>query len=299
MNIRTDLALEMREMKGSGELDGVEVSTRENEKSKTTIIDVKNENAAAALGKTKGRYITVEFSPFADEAEISDERMTAIKDALCELLPKEGAVLVAGIGNRSITPDSLGPGVAAKIFATRHIGENLQEQIGLGKLRPVSSIASGVLGQTGIETAEILCAIAGAVKPAAVITVDALAARNLARLGRTVQICDTGISPGSGVGNTRNRIDKESVGYPVISVGVPTVVDAYTLARDVVKKSENEPDELNEQDENGEIEHVCENMMVTPREIDVVVERASKLIALAINCALQPSLSTEELLGLM
>lgn len=283
----------MREMKGAGKIDGVEVSTKSGEKSKTTIIDVKNENGAAALGKPAGKYITIEISPFADEEEITDERMTAIKDAILALIPEEGAILVAGIGNRSITPDSLGPGVASRIFATRHIGEQIQRQIGLESLRPVSSIASGVLGQTGIETAEILSAIANAIKPAAVITVDALAARNLARLGRTVQLCDTGISPGSGVGNTRTRIDSESVGVPVVSVGVPTVVDAYTLARDVAGKDENE------QNGNDCIAPACENMMVTPREIDVVIERASKLIALAINCALQTSLSVEELLSLM
>ncbi|HOD01910.1 MAG: Germination protease precursor [Firmicutes bacterium ADurb.Bin300] len=293
MNIRTDLAIEMREMKGAGKIDGVEVSAKSGEKAKTTVIEIKNENGASALGKPIGKYITVELSSFADEADITDERMTTIKEAISELVPANGAVLVAGIGNKSITPDSLGPSVASQIFATRHIGEELQKQIGLDKLRPVSSIASGVLGQTGIETAEILNAIAGAVKPAAIITIDALAARKLDRLGRTVQLCDTGISPGSGVGNTRKRIDSQSTGYPVISIGIPTVVDAYTLARDVTGKKDDD-----DEAESG-IEPACENMMVTPREIDVVVERASKLIALAINCALQPSLSVDELLGLM
>ncbi|HZJ75721.1 MAG TPA: GPR endopeptidase [Clostridia bacterium] len=296
MNIRTDLALETHEMKGADAIDGVEVSTKSGEKFKTTIIEITNENGANALNKPAGKYITIEFLKFTDDADITDERMTAIKDAVTELIPKEGPILIAGIGNRSITPDALGPGVATQIFVTRHIGQELQEQIGLTGLRPVSSIASGVLGQTGIETAEILSAVANAVNPVAIITVDALASRNLARLGRTVQLCDTGISPGSGVGNRRKRIDKTSVGYPIISIGVPTVVDAFTLARDVAGKGDNDSDENGE---NSDIEPDCENMMVTPREIDVVIERASKLIALAINSALQPSFSSEEILGLM
>ncbi|HZK21535.1 MAG TPA: GPR endopeptidase [Oscillospiraceae bacterium] len=298
MNIRTDLALETHEMKGAGAIDGVEVSTKSGDKFKTTIIEIKNENGAYALNKPAGKYITIEFSEFTDDIDITDERMTAIRDAVTELIPKDGPVLVAGIGNRNITPDALGPGVATQIFATRHIGKELQEKIGLEGLRPVSSIASGVLGQTGIETAEILSAVANAISPCAVITVDALASRNLARLGRTVQLCDTGISPGSGVGNARKRIDEDSVGYPIISIGVPTVVDAYTLARDVAGKA-GEDENSGEDSSKSDIEPACENMMVTPREIDVVIERASKLIALAINSALQPSFSPEDILSLM
>ncbi len=294
LNIRTDLAVEMREMKGAGELSGVKSSEEKGEKTKTTVIEVLSEEGAQQLGKPVGKYITVEMTPFSDDPELTDERMTAVKNAVAQLLPKEGAVLVAGIGNRDVTPDALGPRAATQIFATRHIGEQMQEQIGLeGKLRPVSSVAAGVLGQTGIETAELLAAFVYAVKPAAVITVDALASRRLSRLGCTVQLCDTGISPGSGVGNKRARIDKETLGVPVIAVGVPTVVDAYTLAKDVMGKGD-ENEDGGESPESG-----YESMVVTPREIDVVIDRAARLIALSLNSALQPSLSAEELLGLM
>ncbi len=299
MNIRTDLAVEMREMKGAGELSGVKTTEEKGEKTKTTIIEVLSEEGEKVLGKPIGKYITVELAPFSDDAEVTDERMTAVKNAVAQLLPKEGPILVAGIGNRDVTPDALGPRAATQIFATRHIGEQMQEQIGFdGRLRPVSSVAAGVLGQTGIETAELLSAMVYAVKPAAVITVDALASRRLSRLGCTIQLCDTGISPGSGVGNKRARIDKETLGVPVIAVGVPTVVDAFTLAKDVMGKGD-DAENGSESEDTGAAAPGCENMMVTPREIDVVIDRAARLIALSLNCALQPQLSTEDLLGLM
>ena len=288
LGIRTDLAIEMRELAGDRKISGVRESTRSTDSTKTTIIEILDAEGEKKVGKPRGKYITVELPPFGEEADITDDRLKALTDAVSELLPA-GAVLVAGIGNRSITPDALGPDTVEKIFATRHISDELQKQIGLSeKLRPVCGVATGVLGQTGIETGEILRSLAESVKPCAVITVDALASRRLSRLGCTVQLCDTGITPGSGVGNSRTRIDSSTVGTRVISIGVPTVVDAGTLAADI----------LGGDAEHSPAESENAGMMVTSKEIDVVIERASKLLSLAINCALQPTLSAEEIMSL-
>ena len=203
-------------------------------------------------------------------------------------MPKDGLILVAGLGNDQITPDALGPGCTSQIFSTRHIGKELQKSIGFEHLRPVARVIPGVLGQNGIETVEILEGIIRRVSPSALITVDALASRRLSRLGCTVQICNTGISPGSGVGNARAEISLDTVGIPVISIGVPTVVDAFTLACDLIGEDATE-----------RIEKDGERMMVTPREIDLLIEHASKLVAAAINSALQPHMDIDELMALV
>lgn len=198
--------------------------------------------------------------------------MLALSEALSRLLP-EGAVLVAGLGNVSITPDALGPAAARQILATRHVGEETAAALGIRSFRPVSVLAPGVLGQTGMETCEILAALVRETKPAALIAIDALAAGDPERVGTTVQICDSGISPGSGVSNRRKELSRRTLGIPVIAIGVPTVVDY---------PRENDP----------------EPMMVTPREIDTVIENAARTIAMAVNCALQPELSLEDLMAL-
>ena len=199
---------------------------------------------------------------FARSSRISDELIDAVAQELSRLLPSEGTVLAAGLGNTNITPDALGPKFIGGVFVTRHLKRELCEQLGLGRLRPVAAIAPGVLGQTGVETGELLLGAVNVIKPCAVIVVDALAARKLGRLGSTVQISDSGIIPGSGVGNSRAEISRKTLGVPVISVGVPTVVDAHTLARDVSGNNTNEPAE-------------DAKMMVTPKEIDLLIERCS------------------------
>lgn len=291
MNFRTDLALECREECGEGEIKGVKQTVSENEKSKTTRIEVLDEQGAQAIGKPIGNYITVEVPNFSNDGEILDERLEAIKNELANLIPKDGVVLIAGLGNINITPDSLGPKVVDKILATRHISPELAKSIGLEHLRHVAAVTPGVLGQTGIETGEIIMGVSNTVKPAAVITIDALASRRLSRLGCTVQIADTGVTPGSGVGNARKEINEQTIGAPVIAVGVPTVVDAATLAYDLMGGEENGEDILNKMDGEGA------KMIVTPREIDIMMERAANLIALAINAALQPSLSVEDIMA--
>lgn len=288
MNARTDLAIEKDSFISGDRPKGIKRKVFETEKTKVTKISVLDKEAADVIGKPVGEYITVELDEFSYDTELLDDRMKSISTQILSLLPKgDGTVLVAGIGNKDITPDALGPRCAEGIFSTRHITSELAEEIGLDFLNPVCSLATGVLGQTGIETGEIIKSVADAIKPKAVIVIDALAAAGLERLGRTVQITDTGITPGSGVGNKRAEISKNTLGVPVIAIGVPTVVDAVTLARAMTGNKT--------ATENAE----AQNMMVTPREIDVMIERAAKLISLCVNCALQPETDPELLLSVV
>lgn len=287
MDFRTDLALERRESFGDEMPEGVTCTVREEEDMKITRIRVENAAGERAIGKPVGAYITVEVPPFKRNAQMSDEAVEGMAELLRSLLPKEGTVLVAGLGNREITPDALGPWTADWIFATRHIEKELANAAGLGNLRPVVSLIPGVLGKTGMETSEILRGTVRSVQPSAVITVDALAARRLSRLGCTIQMSDSGVTPGSGVGNARTELSSASLGVPVIAIGVPTVVDAATLVTELV----GEADEA--------VLREGADMMITPKEVDLVVERAAKLISLVINKALQPSLTTQEILTLV
>lgn len=286
MDYRTDLALELRESMNDLP-QGVTCSVRETQSMRISRICVHSPQGAQALGKPVGNYITAEVPPFRRNAEITDALVEDIAAELRTLLPEQGTILVAGLGNADITPDALGPKFSSLVFATRHIEGELARSTGLGALRPVVNLMPGVLGKTGMETQELLLGAVERVKPSAVITVDALAARRLSRLGCTVQMADTGVTPGSGVGNARKALNRDSLGVPVIAVGVPTVVDAATLVHDLTEE-ENEP-----------LLREGEDMMITPREIDLVVERAARLLALSVNKALQPHLSCEEILMLV
>ena len=259
----------------------------------TTLIEIKTEDAAKRLGKGVGKFITIEMNSFSNEAAASDGRLKALTESIEELLPEgEGTVLVAGVGNEGITSDALGPETASLIFATRHISREVQKAAGFSEeLRPVAVASAGVLGKTGIESGEYIKSVCEAVKPRCVITIDALAAGSVERLGTTVQMSDTGIAPGSGIGNTRTRIDESFLGVPVIAIGVPTVVDAIALASELSGVS---PEKLDKSRlVNGE------RMIVAPKDIDLLVKNASYLLALAINCALQPTLTPKELYALM
>lgn len=289
MQIRTDLALEQRELMAGKATDNVQVRKRRHGAAEITEVEVCNAAGEKELGKPQGKYITVEIPEFAHDSELLDGRLTAMTETLCALLPKDGAVLVAGLGNPDITPDALGPRTARGVFATRHIDKTLAQSLGFSELREVCAVCFGVLGQTGMETAEALRGMVDTVHPCAVITVDALASRSLSRLGKTVQLTDTGITPGSGVGNSRARIDRETLGVPVIAVGVPTVVDAATLIHDFTDG--HAPHEAYAKE--------AGTMMVTPREVDTLVRRASRFLSLAINCALQPALEPELLLNIV
>lgn len=286
MEPRTDLALEKREILGKKEPEGVESSEFSEGGVSFTKIKIINKRGSEILGKPIGTYITAEIPQLMKNPINDEETIEAIANQLRNLIPKNGAVLVAGLGNTDITPDAVGPKSVSMVLATRHIDKSLSEEIGLGELRSVAGFIPGVLGRTGLEAAESVKGIAASIEPSAVIVVDALAARRLSRLGTTVQISDTGIIPGSGVGNARKEITERSVGVPVISVGVPTVVDVGTLVNDLTGSKS----ELSEENR---------NMIITPREIDIVIERASELIGMAINKALQPDISVDEMMMLV
>ena len=289
-NVRTDLAVEAhslwRESAGeTGELAGVETAEQELEGMMLTEVRITGEEGERALGKPRGTYLTLDISLFwRREAESFRRTAEAIAQALEPLLPEEGPVLAAGLGNRAMTPDALGPLCAEHLLITRHLGDVLP------MLRPVAALAAGVLGTTGLEVAEWVRGAAEQVRPAAVIVVDALAARDLERLCATVQIADTGLVPGSGVGNHRMALNRETLGVPVISVGVPTVVDAETIARDLLGEAGAVPKALNGRGR---------RFFVTPESIDQKIRDLSKVLGYGINLALQESLALEDLEALL
>lgn len=294
MNFRTDLALERHECIKDEEVEGVKLEVREKENIKISHITVIDEKGEKAIGKKKGRYITAEIPSLEESADMLESWSGVLCDEIKSLLPRsDGTVLVVGLGNRDITPDALGPECISLLLATRHIKGEIAENTGLTELRSVAGIVPGVLGNTGIESAEILKGIVTQIKPSAVIVIDALAARSLERLGKTVQMCDTGVSPGSGVGNKRRSIDIDFLGVPVIAVGVPTVVDGITVALDVIEAGGVELSE----EKKMKILSSEKGMMVTPKEIDLMIKRASKLLSLSVNRALQPSMTADEIMS--
>lgn len=264
MKGRTDLAIETLADKKPQQ---GKVKQREYNVGSVTVneIEIVDAAAEAEIGRKIGRYFTVDW----DERVADTDVHAAVRDILREFTKGIDNVLVLGLGNEQITPDALGPKTAERVLATRHIEKDLATSIGLGGLSPVSVLAPGVLGQTGIEVLEIIKGTAEHVNPGALIVIDALAAAELTRLCRTIQICNTGISPGSGVGNSRKEISQQSMGVPVIALGVPTVVDLKSIigSRD--------------------------NMIVTHRDIDMRIDKASELLSHAINCALQPNLDED------
>lgn len=282
MNFRTDLAAEAAVPHHLDPEDAT-VEQRQQEDLHITRIRIKSPKGEALLGKPRGLYITGQMPPLSDD----EKKLTAyagwLGRELTALLPAEGTVLVAGLGSRSVTPDALGPMAAGMVLATRHIQGEFARAAGLENLRSTAVLAPGVLGQTGTESTEILRGVCREIHPAAVIVIDALAARSADRLGCTVQLCDTGISPGSGVGNNRPALNRDSLGVPVIGLGVPTVVDAATLVEDIAGTPSDRTSP-----------HT--SMMVTPREIDLVISRAARLLAMGIQIALQPDYSPVELM---
>lgn len=290
MQCRTDIALEMLTDE-SGR--GIEHTSEKRGLLKIDKVKILNGDGEKATGKPIGSYITVTMPPMSDSIPEDDETIGLLAGELNKLIPEKGTVLVVGLGNTDITPDAIGPLAAGGILATRHISGEFERIEGLEKLRSVAVIAPGVLGQTGIEVSEILKSLAESVKPAAIIAIDALAALSLSRLGCTVQISDTGISPGAGVGNNRPGLNRKTLGVPVIAVGVPTVVDAETLVIDTAERAGAAGDIislLREKASPG-----GERMIVTPREIDLLVKRAARLIALSVNLAMHPDYDPREL----
>ena len=291
MNFRSDLALECREPVAGQDQQGLCCQEEEHEDYHLTRLEVLDAAGVKAIGKPVGTYITIELPPLGEYADVYGPGMECAADELRRMLPPGGPVLVAGLGNDNMTPDALGPRCCALVLATRHIAGELAKSAGLGHLRPVMCLTPGVLGRTGMESAELVAAAVRATKPAAVLTVDALAARKLSRLGCTIQLSDSGIVPGSGVGNARQELSRGTLGVPVVSLGVPTVVDAATLVADLAEIDINAPPVAPPAESAG--------MMVTPREVDLLIERAAKLCAMAINRALQPHLTIEDFLELV
>ncbi len=294
VELRTDLALEARELAGEG-LCGVDYCVKNEDGIEIEKLVVKTDKASRLLKKPKGTYITMELPPLTDDFKDTDNRLVVIANEISALIPVNGLVLVAGLGNIDITPDALGPKVANRVLATRHITGEIARSTGLDKLRPVAVLKTGVTGQTGIETGEHLYSVVKRIKPTAIIVIDALASRRLERLGCTLQISDTGISPGSGVGNHRTKINNETMGVPVIAIGVPTVVDAVTLATDLLKIT----DEKDSVSLTQKVSPKGTTMVVTPKEIDLLISRAAKLVSLSINFALQRDFQMSDLLALL
>ncbi|MDO4830410.1 MAG: GPR endopeptidase [Clostridia bacterium] len=291
MQVRTDLAVEAREIAGE-HVSGVDFKTYSENGLEISRLTVKNQKAKQELGKEIGTYITIELPSLTDNFTETDERLKTIGLEIRRLLPVNGLLLVVGLGNTEITPDSLGPKTSSRVLATRHITGEIARATGLDKLRPVAVMQTGVTGQTGIETGEYILSIVKRIRPNAVVAIDALASRRLERLGCTLQISDTGISPGAGVGNHRTKITKETIGVPVIAIGVPTVVDVQTFASDLVGDN-------SKLSESSKIEPNGRQMIITPREIDLLTERASRLIGFALNAAMQNEFELSDLVSLM
>lgn len=276
---RTDLALEATDT-GDGKLpSGVSVSEKTTHDVKVTTVCIETPQAVRRLGRPAGTYLT-----FEGELTHTQTFINLLSDALEELLPN-GPVLVVGLGNREITPDSLGPDVAQQVFATYHFSTEQLESLGLQNLRKVCALAPGVMGQTGFEAASLVAAALKTLPFSAVVAVDALSARSATRLGRTIQLSTAGISPGSGVLNARAELSSQSLGVPVFSLGIPTVVDAATLLNDLCPECNND--------------EATRAMMVTPRDIDQIIAQGARIIAMALNRALQPALTQRDIATLM
>lgn len=273
--VRTDLAVEARSLHlADGELPGVTAEERDLEGFAVTTVRITSDEASDKLCKPKGVYHSVSLEPvLRREDDAFGRAAAALASLLRETLPlsPDATVFVVGLGNRAITPDAIGPEAAEQILATRHLRAQLPEQFSY--MRGVSVLAPGVLGMTGIESAEMVKTLCAHVRADAVVAIDALACSESERLCRTVQITDAGIVPGSGVGNDRAAFDRESLGVPVAAVGVPTVMDAGVV---------------------GDAANV-QGLFITPRDIDMIVRDFSKVVAYAVNLALQPELSIADL----
>lgn len=289
MAFRTDLAVEAIENhKSAAALPHVRQSDRMLEGFAVHEVRILSKDAAREIGKPQGRYLTLELDALIHREEDAFPRACkALSTLLRELLPhpNDGPVLIAGLGNRMITPDAIGPQTADHVIATRHLVA--QSPAIFADWRPVSALAPGVLGQTGVETGEVICGVLDRVRPAAVIAVDALAAGRLSRLLRTVQLADTGITPGAGVGNARAALNKKTLGVPVIAVGVPTVVDGATLAHEISSQ-------LGQPDCEA-LDDLSQPVMITTRDIDREVADISRMIGYAVNMALHPHLSVADI----
>ncbi|MBS4534564.1 GPR endopeptidase [Clostridium sp. D2Q-14] len=315
--LRTDLAVEAREIYNEGkekEVSGVEVEKEEDKDYIVTRIKILDESGQQKLNKKIGSYITIE-SPALKKADQD------LKDNISKLLAKElkvmiepmkhNKVLIVGLGNRNVTPDALGPKVVEKVLVTRHFFQDYNKDQD-ESMANVSAVSPGVMGLTGIETGEIIKGIIEKTNPDIVIAIDALASRNMKHISSTIQISNTGISPGSGVGNKRKPINSEYLGVPVIAIGIPTVVDAATLINDTIgliigemKNHTKEGQEfyslledLSSRDKYNLIKEVLtpymDNVMVTPKEVDDLINDLSQVVSNGINISVHPGIDLKD-----
>lgn len=267
---RTDLAIEAHnEAFGSG----VKIEKRRFGGVEITVVKIETDEAEKRLLKPKGKYVTIRAEGLMYDTDVYEDAVSAVAESIKELAPSLENVLVAGLGNREITPDALGSEVVERVFVTNHIKEQLRYDF-IEKLGRVSAIAPGVIGTTGMETSEILRGIIAEKKPKLVIAVDAYAASDTDNISETIQVSDAGLVPGGGVGNRRSAINEDSMGVPVIAIGVPTVVDASILCDKLYERGE---------------------LVVTPKDIDIVIDRTAKTIANGINRAVHSKLTVEEI----
>ena len=309
-NFRTDLASERKDLYRKAnnlkeEIDGIETEEEKvNDNINISRVKVTNENGKNAIGKPIGNYITIEFKSKKnagnDEIQAASEVLTKeLKELLQKHVEPQDPILVVGLGNIYVTPDALGPKVINEVDVTRHLLEYMPEVMDKST-REVSAVSPGVLGTTGIETVEILKGIVDNVKPKLVIVIDALASRSIERISSSVQLADTGIVPGAGVGNARKELTQESLGIPVIALGIPTVVEAATIAADSltlfiqkVQEQGESNDFLNKLQEDDKYNIIKEilapeeyNFIVTPKEIDALIEKMKDVVARGINFAI-------------
>lgn len=318
MSIRTDLAVEATEIyqkQNKGEVSGVTIKEYNEGVCKITDVQILDEEGEKNLGKPKGTYITIDMPEF---VHYDKDTMMLVSEAFGKVLSKmvnlekSMTALVVGLGNWNVTPDALGPKVISQIMITRHLKQLIPDKID-ENIRPVCGISPGVLGITGIETGEIIKSIVGKIKPNLIICVDALASRKASRVNRTIQIGNTGISPGSGVGNKRLEISERTIGVPVLAIGVPTVVDAATLANDTIDLAidqmmnqassgsgfYNMLKSINKDEKQKLINEILNpyigDLMVTPKDVDLIIDTTSTVIANGVNIALQPAMNLEEI----
>lgn len=312
---RTDLAIEAHEMarRRVQTVPGVEEETEEFDGIRVSRVHVQNRQGEQALGKRAGRYVTIEVPGLRrrdpDLQQRVAEQFAKEFERLLDV-PEQATVLVVGLGNQQVTPDALGPKVAQKMFVTRHLFQYFPDLLGEG-YRTVAAVSPGVLGVTGVETTEVVKGIVEHVQPDLVVAIDALASRSLNRVNATIQISDTGIQPGAGVGNKRKALDEQTLGCKVLAVGVPTVVDAATIANDAMeliltKLKETVPgngasqifDHFSPQEKWQLIKEVLDplgnNLMVTPKEIDEFIDDVAEVVAQGLNLALHPCMTMED-----
>lgn len=361
--VYTDLALEAHEglmqQGGTTTVPGVHVETEQKEVAKVSRVAIDSDTAAHTMGKAKGMYVTLESTAIRDRDQEQQEALSQqlskeINKFLYDLnIPEDSACLVIGLGNWNATPDALGPRTISELLVTRHLHELVPPEA-RGGLRPVATMAPGVLGITGIETSEIVRGVVDRIKPSLVLCVDALAARSSERLGTTIQLSDTGIQPGAGVGNKRRALDEETLGVPVLAIGVPTVIHALTIVDDALDWITTDltgtppPDTAFGGGQQGQVDtgpikldpsrisvhNVSDqatssgndtrgrtdpfglpldkaqkrymmrsllgphfgDMIVTPKEIDILIDDVAETVAGAINTALHPSLDLDDVL---